>query len=153
MDNKIKDVSYQIETKLIGSSGCYFLSIYYAFGKFCEERKIPIVNSDIVKIYEAAIENDWMESDCYVKNPGKICYYMIGNTDIVKNIFVHKEDISYKPKENEIEITRYELNTTGKTFAHFVVTRNGKVIYDPYGNSSTVAQGKPVSKRIITINL
>lgn len=154
----------QTECKQIGSTGCYFLSIFHALSGYCEKHGIKVAHSDIIHIYEVAVANGWMDPDCYVKAAGLLAAYIIGantesemiqyakNPDSYKKITVRHEPLSYQPKENEIEITRYELANTGTVFVHFVETRDSKVIYDPYKNSSAVAKGNPVTKRIIAIN-
>lgn len=60
------------------------------------------------------------------------------------------EGADYQPLPEEMEILRFERQTTGTTYAHFVVgDGKGGVSYDPLDLSQTVAQGRLVSKRIV----
>lgn len=136
-------LSKQLIAKRIGASGCYFLSIVY----HCEKRTGKQV--DIIALYDKALTSGWIESDCFMVKPADMIAYLLGID--AKRVDVRHEVLNYKPKSNEMEITRYENRATGTTYAHFVCTKDGAVIYDPYGASSTVTNGKPVSKRIITI--
>ena len=100
-------------------------------------------------LHPPALSRGWIESACYMAKPADMIAYLLGID--AKRVDVRHETLNYKPKSNEMEITRYENRATGTTYAHFVCTKDGAVIYDPYGASSTVTNGKPVSKRIITI--
>ena len=135
-------LSKQLIAKRLGASGCYFLSIVY----LCEKKTGKQI--DVIALYDKALSSGWIESDCFVAKPAELCAYLLGGN---AKVSVRHEATSYKPKANEMEITRYESKATGTTFAHFVVTKDGAVVYDPYGSSSTVKNGKPVSKRIFTI--
>lgn len=154
----------QIEAKIIGEKGCYFLSIVNGVSRYFEEEHGKPLKVDIIDLYEVATDEGWVSSDCYVERPDLIAGYLLGvELDSLKNAFITgrelyevkiaKRPLEYTPKNNEIEITRYEKESTGVTFSHFVETRDGEVIYDPYGNSSTVSKGKAVSKRILTMNI
>lgn len=153
----------QIEAKIIGDSGCYFLSIIEAVTGYSES-KGKKVNVDIIKLYELAMDKGWLVAGCKVDRPDLIAGYILGipmdkldecvnPIRELKEVKIAKRTLDYIPKENEIEITRYEKEATGVTFSHFVVTRDGEVLYDPYGNSNTVSKGYSVSKRILTVNI
>ena len=133
----------QLIAKKLGASGCYFLSIVY----HCEKKTGKQV--DVIALYDKAVSSGWCESDCFMTKPAEMAAYLLGVKP--ERVSVRHESMDYKPKGNEMEITRYENKATGTTYAHFVCTKDGAVIYDPYGASSTVKNGKPVSKRIITI--
>lgn len=124
----------------LGNWGCYFLSIVYLAEKYLN------TTFDVVELYQKASENKWCDDDCYMVEPAAFLGYLIG-----KKVSVRHDDAGYKPKGNELEITRYELKETGVTYGHFVVTRNGELEYDPYGESKTRKKGKAVSTRIFTI--
>ncbi|MCQ2242467.1 DUF261 family protein [Treponema sp.] len=157
------DKPKQIEAKIIGEKGCYFLSIVNGVSRYCAEKKDPL-NVDIIRLYEVAMDEGWISNDCYVERPDLIAAYIMGvslavlkdamskNKEILE-VKIAKKPLAYMPANNEIEITRYEKEATGVTFSHFVVTRDGEVIHDPYGNSNTVSKGYPVSKRILTVNI
>lgn len=157
------DKPKQIEVKIIGEKGCYFLSIVNGVSRYCAEKKDPL-NVDIIRLYEVAMDEGWISNDCYVERPDLIAAYIMGvslavlkdamaNGTEIREVKIAKEQLAYMPADNEIEITRYEKESTGVTFSHFVVTRDGEVIHDPYGNSNTVSKGYPVSKRILTVNI
>lgn len=133
-------LSKQLISKTLGASGCYFLSLVY------HAEKIAKKPFDVIELYDKVVKMGWLEKDCFVKNPSAIMSYLVGASCSVRH-----EPLTYEPKKNEYEITRYEKNATGTTYVHFVCTKDGSVIYDPYGKSSTVRDGKPVSKRIIKI--
>lgn len=132
----------QLIAKRLGASGCYFLSIVY----LCEKQTGKQI--DVIALYDKALSSGWIEADCFVAKPAELCSYLLGGK---AKVSVRHETMNYKPKTNEMEITRYEYKNTGTTYAHFVCTKDGAVIYDPYGASSTVKNGKAVSKRIFTI--
>ena len=124
----------------IGKSGCYFLSIVYIAE---QETKKKI---DVLELYEKALSEKWIDKDCFMNDPGAMMSYLLN-----KKVDCRHDVTGYSPKSNEFEITRYELKETGVTYGHFVVTRNGKLIYDPFGESRTRKLGKAVSTRIFTV--
>lgn len=153
----------QIEAKIIGDKGCYFLSIIDGVVTYADAhgKKISV---DIIGLYETCMEEKWLENGCWVERPDLIAGYILGvPLERLRSAFekemelpevrIAKRQLTYMPADNEIEFTRYEKEEIGVTFSHFVVTRDGNVLYDPYGNSNTVSKGKPVSKRILTINM
>lgn len=153
----------QIEAKIIGDKGCYFLSIINGVVGYAEKKEKNIT-VDIITLYELCMEEKWLDDDCFVERPDLIAGYILGlpigmlrtarerGIELAEVRIAHRP-LEYIPADNEIEFTRYEKAGTGVTFSHFVVTRDGEVIHDPYGNSNTVSKGKPVSKRILTINM
>lgn len=133
-------VNKQLVCNKIGKSGCYFLSLVFIAEKLLKK------SIDVVELYVVSVAKNWMGEDCFMNNPAAMLSYVIGKTVDVKHA-----GLDYQLSENEYEITRYELRETGITFAHFVVTLNGEIIYDPYGESRTRKHGIPVSKRIIKV--
>ncbi len=133
-------VMTQAICKKIGASGCYFLCLIHVANQIAGKK------TDVVRFYEKALSKGWIEADCYVAKPAEIIKEITGN-----KADVFHAAVGYQLKQNEFEITRYEYCETGITYAHFVVTNNGKVTYDPFGSSRTVKLGKPVSKRIIKL--
>ena len=133
-------INKQLVCSKIGKNGCYFLSLVF----FAE--KIINKTIDVVELYTKAVAKKWMGEDCFLNDPASLLSYLTG-----KSVTVRHESLGYTPKEGEYEITRYELKETGTTFAHFVATNEGKIIYDPYGDSRTCKKGKPQSKRIIKV--
>ena len=124
----------------VGRYGCYFLSIVRAAEKITNSR------IDAVKIYCDATQAKFMDADCYVVQPDRVLEMM---TEIRWN--VRHDSMTYKPREEEVMIMRYEVVRTGVTYSHFVLcSSDGSVEYDPYGNSSTVKDGKAVSSRVFS---
>ena len=124
----------------VGRYGCYFLSIVRAAEKITNSR------IDAVKIYCDATQAKFMDSDCFIVQPDRVLKMMTG---IQWN--VRHDSVKYKPLEEEVMIMRYEVVRTGVTYSHFVLcSSDGLVEYDPYGNSSTVKDGKAVSSRVFS---
>ena len=124
----------------VGRYGCYFLSIVRAAEKITNSR------IDAVKIYCDATQAKFMDADCYVVQPDRVLEMMTGIRWNVRH-----DSVKYKPLEEEVMIMRYEVTRTGVTYSHFVLcAHDGSVEYDPYGNSSTVRDGKPVSSRVFS---
>lgn len=122
----------------IGAEGCYFLCIVWVAEHLLKERV------DVVELYEAATYTNVMGEDCFVNDPAKLMKMMVPGDWVMA-----KYGVSYEPKEDEYEITRYERKVTGADLAHFVVTDGaGGVVYDPLGESLCVKLGRPVSKRV-----
>ncbi len=124
----------------IGKSGCYLLSLIFI------AEKITGKEIDVLKTYEKSLSEKWLDDDCYMENPAAMMSYLTG-----KKIDIRHDVVGYTLKSNEYEITRYELKETGITYGHFVVTNNGELVHDPYGDSRTRLKGNAVSKRIIKI--
>ena len=124
----------------IGRYGCYFLSIVHAAEKITGQR------IDAVQVYNDATLARWMDADCFVVQPDRIMEMMTG-----KKWDIRHDSIAYRPHDDEVMIMRYEVKRTGITYSHFVLcSGDGSVEYDPYGNSSTVSDGQPVSSRIFS---
>ena len=124
----------------VGRYGCYFLSIVRAAEKIMNSR------IDAVKIYCDATQAKFMDADCYVVQPDRVLEMMTGIRWNVRH-----DSMTYKPREEEVMIMRYEVVRTGVTYSHFVLySSDGSVEYDPYGNSSTVKDGKAVSSRVFS---
>ena len=121
--------------KALGNYGCYYLSLLHAVGQ----------DNLALSLFNEALANSYIDKECYLYSPEKILKLATGFSYSVR-----KENLDYIPQADELTIVRYERVTPGATYTHFVVANGlGEVIYDPLGNSNTVAFGKPVSKRII----
>lgn len=128
----------QRNAELVGKYGCYFLSILHLAEGIVGELIDPL------RAYLYARDEGWMSADCFVSDPASILLHFSG----VK-WRGSKEPSDYSTKSGELEILRFELRETMLTKAHFVVgDGEGRVGWDPYGNSDTVARGELVSKRI-----
>lgn len=123
----------------LGNYGCYFACL-------CRiAEKITDTGIDLIESFYECKNKNWIESDCYVKNPEKIVEFLTGKKTSVLKIY----NTFYIPAENEYIIGCYE-NLNG---GHFVLLSNSdkSVEYDPLENSNTVRTGKLKSLRIIKI--
>lgn len=122
----------QRELENIGKFGCYLLCMMY-------NAKIPM--ESVIKVYDKLVKEGWIDEECFIKNPATIMGYFITNTrwNVVKG-----EKID---KEADHIVARYHNKRTG--LYHFVVVdKEGNVVFDPLGNSTTVKEGYPESYRL-----
>lgn len=131
----------QKAAKILGDEGCYFLSLL-----FVAEQELK-KGLDALAVYEKALEKGWMDEDCYMKDPAAMLSALLGvGCDVRKSW-----DFTERLGSNEWDIWNYKREATGATYYHFAVVSEGEVIYDPLGDSATIALGSPASRRIITI--
>lgn len=132
------DAPTQEYALLLGKYGCYFSVLLKIANP-----KTHAINQ--IEAYDIAIKNKWMDSDCYVREPGKI----IEHFSNYKKVEVRKEfNLAYIPEENEVLIGCFVLNKE----THFVLLdKNKKVLWDPLGISNTVKNGKLESYRIVKL--
>lgn len=132
--------------KSLGESGCYFLSLCKIAEEECGRSIDPVV--------EAATALDWriLGDDAYVKDADAVMEQLAGGPHtVIKAGPGHPLPLDYLPAEGEREILRYERpGPGGEPLAHFVVgDGSGRVAWDPWPGSATVACGRLISKRII----
>lgn len=116
----------------IGDFGCYFLSLLYIGAHQCG-RDISELN--ILNLYEKALSRGAIRDDLYVIDPivvinlagGSICYAKHSQSPVgMYNVGVYKNG----------------------SHEHFVVVdKESHVVFDPLGDSETVAHGRIVSYR------
>lgn len=132
--------------KVVGETGCYFLSLCFLAEK---DRECFV---DVLYEADRAMKSGSLGQDCYVQDAARIF------SDLTKKSFRvlkagpdHPLPLSYECADREYEILRFEyVEPPGKTFAHFVVgDGKGRVVWDPLGDSTTVARGELVSKRVL----
>lgn len=122
----------------VGETGCYFLSILKLAEFYIGDTIDPI------RAYEACMKKGWIDEECFVENAGAIMTAYAGGRWTARH-----DVMEYVPTGTELEIIRYEWKKTMATLSHFVVgDGSGCLGWDPYGNSETVRNGVPVSKRI-----
>lgn len=119
----------------LGKSGCYFLSLL----SVAEE--VTKKHIDIVLSAEYCLSKKYVNADFYVNYPA-----LVLEAVTKKKWTVRHERYPYVPKENEFVITRYELQTTLKTLAHFE-----RDTFEPILNDVVSTKGKPVSTRVCTL--
>jgi hypothetical protein len=84
----------------------------------------------------------YIEADGYVSKPHKFASMCMGIPGYFKDV-----KKVYKDLDKGVKIIEYKLSKDAKA-SHFVVCENGKVVFDPAGDSETVKYGIPVSSRI-----
>lgn len=122
--------NYQVWARDLFSGACYAACISYMSGK-----DDPI---DITRDILNGVENKFIEPSGYVSAPHLFANFCIGKkgfyTDVIQK--------PYKPTNYE-QIVCWEYGH--KT--HFVIMKDGQIVFDPWPNSETVRLGNPVSVR------
>ena len=120
--------------------GCYFLSIAY----FCEkDNGEPFTVDDLNKAFKDLLKVKAVDIECTVLNPDAIIARLNGKGKKFKG----KADAKYICAGNEFEIQEWYNIATNYT--HFVAgDGKGDVLWDSYGHSRTVREGKLTGKRI-----
>lgn len=145
--------------KVIGESGCYFLSLCYIAEIILGVHIDPIFYFNLFS-KEKTDGLFWIESDCYLNYPALVLKNILRNEIAKHGIsfsfndvrITKSKDLYYYPKSNEYLIGYFENEVTMITYGHFVnVNENKAVINDPLGESNTVKNGKLKSLRIIEI--
>lgn len=88
-----------------------------------------------------AIKNGTLDKDCTVKNADKFLYSLTGRKAVVL-----KKDIDALDEIKEPAPVRFVAEGYG---GHWVVVKDGKIIFNPLASSINVDKGKPVEARII----
>lgn len=123
--------------KVLGESGCYFLSLVELAEEITQSR------IDAVDVYEKATKNGWMDDEATMMYPASVLSFMTG-----LKFSMEKQSPDYVTDETQYEILVFRNGN----YTHFVLG-NGKggVKYDPLGNSNTVRNGAIVGKRIFSL--
>jgi hypothetical protein len=118
------------------SSACYAYCLAYIFGD-CEK-----TIKELTKCVLYGWINCYIDDEYYVREPVKyvngICKYKYRD---VRKIPI--DDLNDLPEDG-----LYAVEFVYGEKHHFVVCVRGKVVFDPWGKSETVAKGKPVSYRL-----
>lgn len=113
--------------KNIYDYGCYFLDLL-----FISKYEEPTLE-EIIKYYDIFITKDWMDENCFIKNPCAILNYLTG-----KKYYVRK-DLAFDSSASHIIGYFYNPSTN---LHHFVVmNKYNKVSWDSIENSNTVKNG------------
>lgn len=120
--------------KLLGESGCYFLSILFLAERISGKKIEPL------ETFVLCIEKGIIDKDGTVLDAGKAMSVMTGMGFQAKKC---TSDYVVQPGEFEVLVFSSETHT------HFVAgDGRGGVACDPLGHSQTVATGRVLSKRI-----
>lgn len=119
--------------KKLGESGCYFLCLIEGCARITKYEYNPIL------AYPYFLERGWIDDDCFVKSPEAIVkFYLNKNVVVIKSNVIMNDAI--------ITIAKYYNKRTG--LSHFVLCTD-KGIWDPLGNSKTVAEGVIKDYRVV----
>lgn len=123
--------------KIIGSEGCYFLSLIYI------AEKITGRTVDVIGCYEDCLKRGYIKEDCFINDPARIIKLVTGKTCTFHRV----DGEHYEAKANEHVIALWER----PGYKHFVVMGEDKVEYDPLGESQTVKRGRITGYRVIRL--
>lgn len=119
--------------KKLGESGCYLLCLIEGCARITKKEYNPILG------YQYFLERGWIDDDCFVKSPEAIVkFYLNKNVVVIKSNVIMNDAI--------ITIAKYYNKRTG--LSHFVLCTD-KGIWDPLGNSKTVAEGVIKDYRVV----
>lgn len=126
--------SRQKVMKILGEYGCYFLSLVELAERLTGKR------IDAVEAYIDALIKRRTDGEATMLDPAAVLSAMTGGRWTVR-----KEEAGYRPLDGEAEVLLFQ----NRTYSHFVLGDGaGGVLYDPLGNSNTVANGHIAGKRI-----
>ena len=125
----------------LGKAGCYFLSMVHIAESCLSNRRI-----DAIEKFLDCVQKGYCREDCFVENPAGVMNVLYGG-----RWEYHKEGPDYQPVNGEFEILRFERATPEMVYSHFVYRDRAGCIYDPLGDSKTVAGGRLISKRILKL--
>lgn len=122
----------QEEMKELWGNSCYAWCLVWLF---YEKSEITNMMNQITK----GIEKKYIDyPSCWVREPVKFVNMLLGSSR-----FRDVEKVYSQPPYNDPTIVEW---INGKQ-SHFVVMQEGKVIFDPSGDSKTVRNGKILSWR------
>lgn len=114
--------------------GCYFLDLLFL------AKGIEPEIEEIMHYYDLFVKNEWMEDNCYIKNPCAILKHLTGKTFNVKKSDVFDRDADY--------IIGCYYNPTANLNHFVVMSKDDKVLWDSIENSITVRDGIRTSYRL-----
>jgi hypothetical protein len=122
----------QEEMKELWGNSCYAWCLVWLYS---ENTELTNMMKDIIK----GIEKKYIDyPDCYVREPAKFVNMLLG--------FPRFRDVEKVYSEPPKSVTTIVEWVNGEQ-SHFVVMQEGKVIFDPSGDSKTVRNGKISSWR------
>lgn len=128
----MQNIQKQMET--LFKSSCYAYCIAYMY----KSKDVYDMTRSVLEGYHRG----YIDADGYVSKPHKFASLCVN----IPNYFKDVKKV-YKDLDTGVKIIEYKLSKDAKA-SHFVVCENGKVIFDPAGDSETVKHGIPVSSRI-----
>lgn len=131
----------------INKYGCYFMGLLFIASKYACVSFSP---TNIEDTYYKAVDENWLGSDCYVKNPAEILRYFGLEVDHVRKEAGDLYESGWKETEIMQFLRSYKSGTGIKSYYHFVVgAGENRIAYDPMGISNAVRYGHIESKRIV----
>ena len=122
----------------IGENSC--LAMCYIFCSGID----PDDELEYIKIVNRAVNEKILDSDCTVLDADKFIKWLTGRTvSVVKKSLTTEKDFE---ELKELTPVKYKYGTLP---GHWVVVKNGKVVFNSLINSINVSKGKPVDARII----
>ena len=122
----------------IGENAC--LAMCYIFCSGID----PDDELEYIKIVNRAVNEKILDSDCTVLDADKFIKWLTGRTvSVVKKSLTTEKDFE---ELKELTPVKYKYGTLP---CHWVVVKNGKVVFNSLINSINVSKGKPVDARII----
>lgn len=123
-----------IKLQNIYETGCYFLDLLF----LAKGREPEMV--EMLHYYDLFIKNDWMEEDCYIKNPCAILKHLTGKSFTIKKDVVIDKDATY--------VLGYYYNPTTNIHHFVIMNKFNEVMWDSIQNSNTVKNGFIESYRL-----
>lgn len=122
----------QEEMKELWGNSCYAWCLVWLYSG---DTELTNMMKNIIK----GIEKKYIDyPDCYVRHPARFVNMLMGF-----NRFKDVEKVYSEPPKNASVIVEW---VNGEQ-SHFVVMQDGKVVFDPSGDSKTVRNGKISSWR------
>lgn len=123
--NELKSIIEKFEN--INKTGCYFLDLLF----LTKEKEPEMV--EMIYYYDLFIKNDWMDKDCFIKDPCAILEFLTGLKFKVKKSKVLDSSATYI-------LGNWFNQMTG--VGHFVVMdKNDNIVWDSIEDCVTVKKG------------
>lgn len=101
-----------------------------------------ISDGQMLKMVSDAMDQGVIDKECTVTSAAWLCEFFTGH-----KYFVDKQPINSIKDIHELTPVLYSIN--GKD-GHFVVVKDGQIVFDPLSYSNNVLNGQPISARYIT---
>ena len=124
----------------IGAEGCLLLSIVHL------AEGVRGTRVDALKAYVDALADGLIRDDCYVLDPARLMSVLT----VQEGWVCLNPGLPITPcQPGDLEVLRFERQTPATLYTHFVVgDGQGRVAWDPLGDSMSVAQGHLAGRRI-----